>query len=98
MLRLLWVNINAILNNLADLSIDLKQPFILKKMFSRYFSRHCSSSVRCVLYIKMSLPKVISQQTYDDVVLENVIEFDKTLDEAIEEATQEFQAQVINSF
>lgn len=42
---------------------------------------------------KMSLPKVISQETYDLVVLENVKEFDNTIDEAVEEATKEFEAQ-----
>uniref|UniRef100_A0A6A7FR70 Armadillo repeat-containing protein 6-like n=2 Tax=Hirondellea gigas TaxID=1518452 RepID=A0A6A7FR70_9CRUS len=41
----------------------------------------------------MSLPKVISQDTYDEVVLENVTDFDKTLAEAIDETVQEFEAQ-----
>ena len=39
-------------------------------------------------------PKVISQETFDQVVLENVTEFDMQLDEAIADATRDFEAQV----
>ncbi|KAB7498348.1 Armadillo repeat-containing protein 6-like protein [Armadillidium nasatum] len=40
--------------------------------------------------------KVISQETFDEVVLENVRDFDNPLQEAIEEATKEFEAQGVN--
>ena len=42
----------------------------------------------------MSLPKVVSQDTFDQIVLENVVEFDKPIEEAIKEATDELLAQV----
>ncbi|XP_018021493.1 armadillo repeat-containing protein 6 [Hyalella azteca] len=41
----------------------------------------------------MTGPKIISQETYDEVVVENVKDFDKPLDEAIQDTIQEFEAQ-----
>lgn len=38
--------------------------------------------------------RVINQQTFDDVVKENVEEFEMTVEEAITEAIQQFEAQV----
>lgn len=38
--------------------------------------------------------RVINQQTFDDVVKENMEEFGMSVEEAIEEAVQQFEAQV----
>lgn len=38
--------------------------------------------------------RVITQETYDEVVKENMEEFDMTPDEAIKEAVAQFEAQV----
>ena len=40
--------------------------------------------------------KIISQSTFDSVVLENIVEFEKSLEEAIDETSAEFEAQVWN--
>lgn len=37
---------------------------------------------------------MISQEMFDEVVLENVNDFDKPLEEAIQDTMQEFEAQV----
>lgn len=44
------------------------------------------------------MAKIISQQTYDDVIKENIIEFSMDVDEAREETIKQFQAQVIFKF
>lgn len=41
------------------------------------------------------MAKVISQETFDDVVKENVVEFAMTPDEAKEETIKQFEAQVL---
>lgn len=38
--------------------------------------------------------RIISQKTYDDVVRENIDEFDMSPEEAIKEAIAQFEAQV----
>lgn len=38
--------------------------------------------------------RIISQKTYDDVVRENIDEFGMTVEEAIEDAIKQFEAQV----
>ena len=40
------------------------------------------------------MAKVISQQTFDEVVRENMEEFDMSVDEALAEAVQQFESQV----
>lgn len=40
------------------------------------------------------MAKRITQQTFDDVVQENIHDFDMTVDAAIEDAIQQFQSQV----
>lgn len=40
------------------------------------------------------MAKVVSQETFDNVVLENVVEFDMEIEEAIKDAEMEFQSQV----
>lgn len=42
------------------------------------------------------MAKVISQETFDDVVKENVVEFDMSVKEAKEETVKQFEAQGIN--
>lgn len=42
------------------------------------------------------MAKVISQQTFDDVVKENVVEFSMSVQEAKEETVKQFEAQGIN--
>lgn len=42
------------------------------------------------------MAKVISQETFDDVVKENIIEFEMSVQEAKEESVQQFEAQGIN--
>lgn len=42
------------------------------------------------------MAKVISQETFDDVVRENVIEFEMSVAEAKEESVKQFEAQGIN--
>lgn len=39
--------------------------------------------------------RVINQETFDDVVKENIEEFEMTVEEAVQEAVQQFEAQVI---
>lgn len=39
--------------------------------------------------------RVITQETYDEIVKENIEEFDMTPEEAIKEAIAQFEAQVI---
>lgn len=43
-----------------------------------------------------AMAKVISQDTFDDVVKENVVEFSMTPSEAKEETIKQFEAQVSN--
>ncbi len=40
------------------------------------------------------MAKVVSQETYDGVVLENVVDFEMSCEEAHAEAQKEFEAQV----
>ena len=40
------------------------------------------------------MAKVVSQETYDGVVLENIVDFDLPCDKAHEDAQREFEAQV----
>ena len=40
------------------------------------------------------MAKVITQQTFDDVVRENMSEFDMTAEEAVADAVQQFESQV----
>lgn len=40
------------------------------------------------------MAKVISQDTFDDVVKENIIEFSMSVDDAKEETIKQFEAQV----
>lgn len=42
------------------------------------------------------MAKVISQETFDDVVRENIIEFEMSVAEAKDESVQQFEAQGIN--
>lgn len=42
------------------------------------------------------MAKVISQETFDDVVQENIVEFSMTSDEAKKETIEQFEAQGIN--
>lgn len=42
------------------------------------------------------MAKVISQETFDDVVKENVVEFEMSVEEAKEETVKQFEAQGIN--
>lgn len=44
----------------------------------------------------MKMAKVISQETFDDVVKENIIEFSMDASEAKEETIKQFEAQGIN--
>ena len=41
------------------------------------------------------MAKVITQQTFDDVVKENVKEFEMSTEDAIQDAVQQFESQVI---
>lgn len=43
---------------------------------------------------KKTMAKVISQDTFDDVVKENIVEFEMSPDEAKEETIKQFEAQV----
>lgn len=40
------------------------------------------------------MAKVISQETFDDVLKENIVDFSMSVDEAREETVQQFEAQV----
>lgn len=40
------------------------------------------------------MAKVVSQETYDGVVLENIVDFEMSCEEAHTEAQKEFEAQV----
>lgn len=40
------------------------------------------------------MAKVVSQETFDSVVLENVVEFDMDIEDAIKDAVKEFESQV----
>lgn len=42
------------------------------------------------------MAKVISQETFDDAVRENVVEFEMSIQEAKDETVQQFEAQGIN--
>lgn len=42
------------------------------------------------------MAKVISQETFDDAVKENIVEFEMNVEEAREETVQQFEAQGIN--
>lgn len=42
------------------------------------------------------MAKVISQETYDDVIKENIIEFSMSVEESRQETIQQFEAQGIN--
>lgn len=41
------------------------------------------------------MAKIITQETFDEVVKENIIEFSMSVDEAKDETIQQFEAQVI---
>lgn len=45
---------------------------------------------------QLKMAKVISQETFDDVVKENVVEFSMNVEEAKQETVQQFEAQGIN--
>lgn len=40
------------------------------------------------------MAKIISQETYDDVIKENIVEFSMSVPEAREETIKQFEAQV----
>lgn len=46
--------------------------------------------------MKVIMAKVISQETFDDVVKENIVEFSMTPNEAKKESVSQFEAQGIN--
>lgn len=50
---------------------------------------------RCLLWADMA--KQITQKTFDDVVWENISEFEMETQVAIDEAVQQFEAQVRSS-
>lgn len=50
------------------------------------------TSQTCIYTLKMV--RIISQKTYDDVVRENIDEFGMSVEEAIEDAIKQFEAQV----
>lgn len=47
-------------------------------------------------YSDTTMAKVISQETFDDVVKENIVEFSMAADEAKDETVKQFEAQGIN--
>lgn len=46
--------------------------------------------------IQLKMAKVISQETFDDVVKENIVEFTMDVEEAKKETIEQFEAQGIN--
>lgn len=46
------------------------------------------------LFIAGKMAKVVSQETFDEVVLENVTEFDMSIEDAVADAVKEFESQV----
>lgn len=46
--------------------------------------------------IRLKMAKVISQETFDDVVKENIVEFTMDVEEAKKETIEQFEAQGIN--
>lgn len=48
------------------------------------------------MYLFKIMAKVISQETFDEVVKENVVEFEMNVKEAKEETVKQFEAQGIN--
>ena len=42
------------------------------------------------------MSKHITQETFDDVVKENINEFDMSVQEALDDAVQQFESQVCN--
>lgn len=44
------------------------------------------------------MAKVITQETFDEVVKENIVEFSMTVDEAKVETIEQFEAQVLICF
>lgn len=45
-------------------------------------------------FLRLTMAKVISQETFDETVKENVVEFEMSVEEAKEETIKQFQAQV----
>lgn len=50
--------------------------------------------IQFYLFIAEKMAKVISQETFDGVVLENVTEFDMSIEDAVADAVKEFESQV----
>ena len=48
----------------------------------------------CILTFQVTMAKQITQSTFDDVVRENISEFDMNPEEAVQDAIQQFESQV----
>ena len=59
---------------------------------------HCVLFCICVpqvsYHYSLQMAKRINQETFDDVVKENMVEFGMTAQEAVDDAIQQFQSQV----
>lgn len=44
------------------------------------------------------MAKRITQETFNNVVLENIQDFEMSAEEAVEDATKQFEAQVLSRF
>ena len=71
----------------------------LKQIWNVKISFQCSIIVyltRGVYFTQMAMAKQVSQETFDNVVKENMQEFDMSAEEAVNDATQQFESQVLN--
>ncbi|CRK96437.1 CLUMA_CG009853, isoform A, partial [Clunio marinus] len=66
---------------------DLKSSFTLKKLVIGNLE---------INSLKKKMAKVISQETYDEVIKENIIEFSMSVEESREETIKQFEAQGVN--
>ncbi|KAF2351505.1 Armadillo-type fold [Trinorchestia longiramus] len=77
----------------GDLGWSLFSERMVKAVLNYKVRIERMENKRTLLFCIMSELKLISQEMFDEVVLENIKEFDKPLEEAIQDTIQEFEAQ-----
>ncbi|XP_068925492.1 armadillo repeat-containing protein 6 isoform X3 [Petaurus breviceps papuanus] len=59
-------------------------------------TENCFGDQNCISRPEVNMAKRISQETFDDVVQENITEFDMDPEEAVKEAIQQFESQGVD--
>ena len=74
----------------------LLEKAVVRRFFFYIFTVIYTLFFPIVTYHNMAQPKQITQETFDAVVRENIEEFDMDLDEAVQDAKEQFKTQGVD--